>query len=222
MVGWWARSSLIFHNRPSIIAILKLLGKCEMRLLGLFKSNFTRIAENTTKYYIELTRNYSNRFDDEVTLLTTAGVLDAQTYVFVERSIDLDTISYIAKQAVLKEEFAPTSYQKMASQAFLKRFCAKSLIDKIVSSSAEKDELEKDTLFNFIFSLEVEIFTVDSPEFSRSAIELACYEKADTILKAIRRMMNKYNGERLFTIATVNLMDSPKFEAIRKQLGIKG
>ena len=75
-----------------------------MGFLGLFKSNFTRIAENTTKYYLELTRNYGNRFDDEVALLTTVGALDAQTYVFVEGSIDLDTISYIAKQAVSKEE----------------------------------------------------------------------------------------------------------------------
>lgn len=187
----------------------------------MFKSNFARIAENTTKYYLELTRNYSNRFDDEVTLLTTTGVLDAQTYVFIEGSIDLETIAHIAKQVVSKEELAPTSYQNIASQVKLEKFLAKSSIDKIVSSSGEKDELEEDTLFNFIFSLEVEIFTVDSPEFNRSAIELACYEKADTILKAIRRMEKRYKGERLFTLTTANFMDSPKFEIIRKQLGIK-
>ncbi len=187
---------------------------------GLFKSNFTRIAENTTKYYLELTRNYGNRFDDEVALLTTVGALDAQTYVFVEGSIDLDTISYIAKQAVSKEELELTSYQKMASHAELKKLKAKSLVDKIISSG-EKDELHEDTLFNFIFSLEVEIFTVDSPEFSRSVIELACYEKADTIQKAINRMKKRYKGEKLFTLATIGLMDSPQFETIREQLGIK-
>ena len=189
---------------------------------SLFKSNFTRIAENTTKYYLELTRNYSNRFGDEVTLLATVGILDAQIYVFVEHSISLETIIGIAKQAVLKEELEPTSYQKMASQAFLKRFRAKSLIDKIVSSSEEKDELEKDTLFNFIFSLEVEIFTVDSPEFNRSAIELACYDKANTIFKAIQKTKERYNSEAAFALATANLMDSPKFEITRKQLGIRG
>jgi len=192
-----------------------------MGLLGLFKSNFTRIAENTTKYYLELTRKYSNRFNDEVALLTTVGTLDAQTYVFVEGSIDLDTISHIAKQAVSKEELEPTSYQKMASQAKLEKFLAKSPIDKILSSSGGKDELDEDTLFNFIFSLEVEIFAVDSPEFPRSAIELACYEKADTILKAINRVKKRYKGEKLFTLATINLMDSSRFEAIREQLGIK-
>ncbi len=192
-----------------------------MGFLSLFKSNFTRIAENTTKYYLELTRNYSNRFDDEVTLLTTTGVLDAQTYVFIEGSIDLETIAHLAKQVVSKEELEPTSYQKIASQAKLEKFLAKSPIDKILSSSGGKDELEEDTLFNFIFSLEVEIFTVDSPKFNRSAIELACYEKADTILKAIRRMEKRYKGEKLFTLTTANFMDSPKFEVIRKQLGIK-
>jgi hypothetical protein len=191
-----------------------------MGLIGLFKSNFTRIAENTTKYYLELNRNYSSRLDDEVALLTTTGVLDAQTYVFIEGSIDLDTISYIAKQAVSKEELELTSYQKMASHAELKKLKAKSLVDKI-TSSGEKDELYEDTLFNFIFSLEVEIFTVDSPKFSRSALELACYEKADTIQKAINRMKKIYKGEKLFTLATISFMDSPRFEAIREQLGIK-
>jgi hypothetical protein len=192
-----------------------------MGVLNLFKSNFTRIAENTTKYYLELTRNYSNRFDDEVTLLTTTGVLDAQTYVFIEGSIDLETIANLAKQVVSKEELEPTSYQKIASQAKLEKFLAKSQIDKILSSSRGKDELEEDTLFNFIFSLEVEIFTVDSPEFDRSAIELACYDKANAIFKAIRKMKERYNSEVPFALATANLMDSPKFEAIRKQLGIK-
>jgi len=191
-----------------------------MGLRDLFKSNFVRIAENTTKYYLELTRNYGNRFDDEVALLTTVGALDAQTYVFVEGSIDLDTISYIAKQAVSKEELELTSYQKMASYAELKKLKAKSLVDKIISSG-EKDELYEDTLFNFIFSLEVEIFTVDSPRFSRSAIEIACYDKDNTIFKAIRKAKERYKREVPFAVATANLMDSPKFETIRKQLGIK-
>jgi len=195
--------------------------KWQLFLFSLFKSNFTIIAENTTKYYLELTRNYSNRFDDEVALLTTAGVLDAQTYVFVEGSIDLDAISHIAEQAVSKEELEPTSYQKMASQAFLEKFRAKSPINRIVFSSEEKEALEKDTLFNFIFSLEVEIFAVESPRLSRSRIEIACYDKANTLFK-IRKTRDRYNSEAPFALATANLMDSPTFEAIRKQLGIKG
>jgi len=46
------------------------------------ESNFTLIAETTTKFYLELKKNYSEYFNDEVTLLATAGILDAQWYVF--------------------------------------------------------------------------------------------------------------------------------------------
>ena len=59
-----------------------------MAFFNPFKSNFVRIAENTTKYYLELTRNYSNRFDDKVALLTTAGVLvKANNGIFSARQI---------------------------------------------------------------------------------------------------------------------------------------
>jgi len=68
--------------------------------------NFTFIAANTTKYYLELTRNYSNRFNDEASLMATAGLLDAQTYVFIERTINLSTILDMAKEAALLGEDA--------------------------------------------------------------------------------------------------------------------
>ena len=92
------------------------------------------------------------------------GTLDVQTYVFVEDSITLSAISYTTKQVVSKGELELTSYQKMTSHTEPKKLKAKSSVDKIISSG-KKDELYGDTLFNFIFSLEVEIFTVDSPEF---------------------------------------------------------
>ena len=79
------------------------MGLFQQMVKALSKNNYALIAENTTKYYLELTRNYSNRFDDEVTLLTTTGVLGAQTYVFIESSIDIDTISHIARDVVSKE-----------------------------------------------------------------------------------------------------------------------
>lgn len=62
--------------------------------------NFTLIATNTTKYYLELTRDYSDRFSDEASLLATAGVLDAQNYVFVERTISLLNIRNITATSV--------------------------------------------------------------------------------------------------------------------------
>lgn len=60
---------------------------------------FTLIAENTTKYYLELSKNYKARFSDKVSLLATAGILDAQFYVFMDQSISPSEIIYLAKEA---------------------------------------------------------------------------------------------------------------------------
>lgn len=158
-----------------------------MGLRDLFKSNFARIAENTTKYYLELRTNYGSRFSDEISLLATAGVLDAQNYIFVEHSIEIDTIIDMARKAV----------------------------------SQEGNEFEQDPLFNFIFNLEVALFTVDNPRFSSSDIELACFKKANTISNAIRKSKEKYGGEARFALAVGTLMESPEFRQVRKQLGIK-
>ena len=68
-------------------------------------SNFSVIAMNVTKYYMELTRNYSNRFSDEVSLLATAGLLDAQNYVFIEKTINpKDILTMAQKSAALDEQ----------------------------------------------------------------------------------------------------------------------
>ena len=64
------------------------------------ESNFTLIAEITTKYYLELTKKYKNRFNDEISLLATAGILDAQHYIFIEQKIKPSEIIDIAKQSV--------------------------------------------------------------------------------------------------------------------------
>jgi len=64
------------------------------------ESNYTFIAENTTKYYLELARNYGGRFNDESSLLATAGILDAQYYIFMQRKINPMKILYIAKKSL--------------------------------------------------------------------------------------------------------------------------
>jgi len=195
-----------------------------MGLRDLFKSNFARIAENTTKYYLELTRNYSSRFDDEVTLLATAGILDAQVYIFAERSIELETILAMARAAVSSEEasFDISTYEIVAmgerSRKYRRKRSSAAAVEFLIGEEAK---FEEDPLFNFIFSLEVELFTVDSPEFSHPAIERACYEKANTIFKAIRRTKEKYHGKDLFAKATANFMELPQSQQVRKQLGIK-
>jgi len=53
------------------------------KLLKMFgvEDNFTFIASNIIKYYLELKNNYLERFVNEVPLLTAAGVLDALVYL---------------------------------------------------------------------------------------------------------------------------------------------
>jgi len=70
------------------------------------ESNFTLIAENTTKFYLELTKNYKNRFNNEVFLLATAGILDAQFYIFMDKTINPAEIIDIAKEAASSEKDA--------------------------------------------------------------------------------------------------------------------
>jgi len=200
------------------------MGLFQQLVKTLFKSNFTRIAENTTKYYLELTRNYSNRFDDEVTLLATVGILDAQVYIFAERSIELETILAMARAAVSSEEASLdiSTYKRVAMGERSRKYRRKRSSDAAVEFLiGEETKFEEDPLFNFVFSLEVELFAVDSRRFSRADIEQACYTKANTIFKAIRRTKERYHGKDLFAKATANFMELPQSQQVRKQLGIK-
>jgi hypothetical protein len=64
------------------------------------ESIYTFVAENTTKYYLELSRNYGGRFNDESSLLATAGILDAQFYIFKQKIINPLEILSIAKKSL--------------------------------------------------------------------------------------------------------------------------
>jgi len=185
-----------------------------MGFFGLFKSNFAQIAENTTKYYLELSQNYRHRVSDEIVLMATAGVLDAQNYIFEEQSLGVDKIIDIAKKAVSQEREEPTEYKKAKVQASM------ASASDFVKYISKEDKLEKDTLFNFVFSLEVALFLIDSPYFTSSDIELACFQKADAIAKAIQKTRDKYRGEPLFTSVTMRFMEGPECEEVRKILGI--
>lgn len=181
----------------------------------MFKSNFARIAENTTKYYLELKTNYGNKFSDEAFLLVTAGVLDAQNYIFVEHSIGIDTIIDVARKAVSQKEKELTNYRRLKIQETLSSY------KTALKLLTEGNEFEQDPLFNFIFSLEVALFAVDNPRFSSYDIELACFKKANTISNAIRKTKEKYGGEARFALVVATFMESPEFQQVRKQLGIK-
>jgi len=181
----------------------------------LFKSNFARIAENTTEYYLELKTNYGSKFSDEASLLATAGVLDAGNYIFTEHSINVDTIIDMAKKAVSQKEKELTNYRRLKVQETLS-YTGEAFWRLL----PEENEFEQDPLFNFIFSLEIALFKVDNSRFSSSDIELACFKKANTISNAIRKTKEKCGGGGRFALVVSGFMDSPEFQPVRKQLGI--
>lgn len=65
---------------------------------------FTLVAARVTKYYLEINRNYKDRLNDEVTILASAGLLEAQDYI--EQKISLSQIIDMAKKSVLVKEEA--------------------------------------------------------------------------------------------------------------------
>lgn len=178
-----------------------------MGLRDSLKSNYARIAENTTKYYLELKKNFGDRFDDELSLLATAGVLDAQTYVFLEHSVEVDSIVEMAREAVSSKELS--TYRRLRTQELMSQ--------KSITRSFEDVDLMSDPLFNFVFSLEVALFEVDT-HLSVSDIELACFREADVIASAIRATLEKYSSERPFSLAVTTFMESSEFRHTRRQL----
>ena len=183
-----------------------------MRLRDLLKSNYDRIAENTTKYYLELKNNYGARFGDELSLLATAGVLDAQAYVLIEHSVEIDAIVEMAREAVSPKELS--TYRRLRTQELMSHKSIKS-----ITRFFEGEDLTSDPLFNFVFSLEVALFEVDTP-LSISSIELACFEARSSIADAVRRTMETYVSEGLFASAATTFMESSEFREARRRLRI--
>ena len=193
-----------------------------MGLRDLFKSNFARIAENTTKYYLELKNNYGDRFGDEASLLATAGVLDAQNYIFVKSpKIGVQEMVNMAREAASKDESRLTPRRRLVIEKRSEKIYKGRAIDALLEFSEEWESPEEEALVDFVISLEIELFAIDTPYLSRSDITAACCKKADTITRAIRKTEKKYVSGGLFTSATNTFMESPEFQPIRKQLGIK-
>ncbi len=62
------------------------------------ENNATLIASMTTKYYLEAKRSYGTSFNNETALLSMAGVLDANAYIFVTRQLTVTQIVTVARQ----------------------------------------------------------------------------------------------------------------------------
>ena len=183
--------------------------------MGLFslKDSYTLIAKNATKCYLELTRNHSNRFTDEVSLLATTAALDAQVYI-LEDSIKLDTIIRIARLAVGENKKEPTTYQLLEWED------QKANAEKNIGFAYTGTEYNNNPLFNTVFSLEVEIFAVDT-KLHRSDIENSCYIAAPKIYKMISKTIRTYKSDKVFAKAANMFMDHTNFELWRRQIGIK-
>ena len=66
--------------------------------------NFELIAMLTARIYLELKRNYSDRFVNPAMLLATAGVIDSITYIFDEKSVEIKKLIEVAEKAIEKSQ----------------------------------------------------------------------------------------------------------------------
>ena len=151
---------------------------------------FTFEAAKITKYYLELTRNYYDRFNDEVSLLAAAGLLDAkvtrpdflQGQLYIRKTTSPEKITNIAKNSVLVKEDA--------------------LVDFIINLEIE--------LLAILYESEFEILEIKE----------ACFEKREDIEYVVNELKREYVGEREFSWDTSKFLESHKFEEFRQALGI--
>jgi len=189
-----------------------------------FKTNFSLIAENTTKFYMELTTRYKERFPDDAALLATAGILDARNYVFSSSpQIDISDIIELARKCTAKgEDYMPIRKFIQYSDNIKRYSDHKSSVADLLSFEYSNGLPEcKDEVFDFVFGLELLIFKADNNRFSPFAIEEACSRKYKTIEKAITVTMKKYGvGKGIFARATTKFMDDVSQEPLRNRLGM--
>jgi len=188
------------------------------------KTNFSLIAENTTKYYMELKGRYKERFADDTSLLVAAGVLDAQNYIFPSPpKIDITDVMELARKCTAKDEdYIPMRKLIQYSDNTRRYRDHKSSIADLLSFEYSEGPPEcTDEVFDFVFGLELLLFEVDNKGFSPQAIEEACRSKYKTIEKAITQTMKKYKvGQGILARATTAFMENSSLEPLRNSLGI--
>jgi len=190
-----------------------------------FKTNFSLIAENTTKFYMELTTRYKERFPDDASLLATTGILDARNYIFSSSpQIDITDIIELARRCTAKgEDYMPIRKLIRSSEMIQKYRRRKLSAYDVLASCDDSEEPPKctDEVFDFVFGLELLLFKADNTNFSPTDIEEACRSKQKAIEKAITGTMKKYNvGKGIFAQATTTFMEDVSLESVRNSLGI--
>jgi len=189
-----------------------------------FKSNYVRIAENTVKYYMELKQKHEDRFGDEASILATAGVLDAQNYIFSRNpQISIETLMDLAKESVSKENGIANAVRDQLNSRIISKFKRKKINSVDFLTGNYKDRPLYDfinPLSDFIISLEFLLFKADTT-YSNSAISFAIGSKLDSIIKSIAQVQRAYKTDKIFALATYNFMNLPQSRVFRQQLGIK-
>jgi len=173
------------------------LGMNFMNILG-EKSNFTLIANMTTKYYLELKRNFSHRLSDETSLISVAGILDANVYIFGTQQIKPQQIIAIAQgtknskdrlldfiilfeSLLLSVDTPDLSYEEVKNACEDQSKVIKSAIEQTISSYTSDSKISND----------VRIF-MKSSQFSR--IRKVAGGRSDSILDKIKKIFTKKGG----------------------------
>lgn len=94
---------MLLKERKRIDNYLKRWGS-ELRETNNVQDSFKLVAANITRYYLELMRNYFDRFNDEATLIATAGILVSQVYIKRGRISPLTILDVAKKSAWAKGE----------------------------------------------------------------------------------------------------------------------
>jgi hypothetical protein len=180
-----------------------------------FKTNFSLIAENTTKYYMELKTRYRQRFPDDASLLAAAGILDAQNYVFSSPpQIEITDVIELALRCTARDE----DIIALSEDAPFSRIAVADF-ERLMDSFGPPRCTPK--VFEFVFGLELLLFQADNRRFSPYEIDEACRSKHKTIGEAITGTMRKYNvGKGIFARATTTFMEDVSLKAVRDALGV--
>ena len=192
--------------------------------MAIFKSNFTKIAENTTKYYLELKNRYYNKFENEISLLATAGLLDAQSYTLISSpTITVEQLIELAKTALDDDELKISTWKRISYEKRHQQYREGNLSTAEYLVASDKEDVAKDVehLFDFIFGLEILIFEIDVPKYSTSRKVESCIDSYRPIIKGITQTIEKYSvGHGRIADTTTGFMESPDFQTMRENLNI--
>jgi len=141
--------------------------------------NVTIIAKKTTMYYLELSKNYRQRFRNEACLLAAAGVFDAQVYIFLSKNIEISEIVELAEEVVADEnDFFTEFIVRLEAKIFAVETPELSLtaIDEVLQEEKprihkEIQRVRKEYKRDPFIAKEVQAF-MESPNFSQMRDQL--------------------------------------------------